>query len=109
MMEMLKDFYLNTGDERVGVIDPNGNIIELPNVSAIPTQAFVVPPELIIKYVIPATATWHTHPGESSVLSGQDYEMISTWKDKIHYIIGNDGVRGYIYDKEKSSIVELGR
>lgn len=107
MKEVLSDFYNPEGAERVGVITTEGKVIELPNISNIPLQSFSVPTELIISHVVPCEATWHTHPGASSVLSGQDYEMIMTWKNKIHYIIGNDGVRCYKYDHDKNSIIEL--
>lgn len=79
-------------NERVGFILKTGEIVEVDNICAEPTEGFDVRGADIIRYTPIAVATWHTHPDEDSNLSAGDFQSFLNWPDLEHYIIGNDGV-----------------
>lgn len=94
-MRHLLEFYADTGPERVGVILHNGVVIEVENKAENPDESFDVDPQVMIEYEDQIKGTFHTHPGASAQLSGEDYQAFSNWRKLIHYIVGNDGVRAY--------------
>lgn len=87
------DFYEDSGPERVGFVLIDDEVIELENISPEPEKGFVVRPEDLVLYEDRIKATWHTHPGESSNLSVDDYEGFMHWPKLKHYVIGNDGIK----------------
>ena len=99
---MLAEKYRSTGPERTGVISCDGVITELKNVCDIPEEGFLISPEDIIEYLLreDTVATWHTHPGETSVLSMGDYGTFTSYPKLQHYIVGKDGVQGYEVDPQ---------
>lgn len=105
-MQVLNDFYSFEGKERVGFI-VGDKITEVRNIASDPEQGFKVSFEDIVKYEDIADATWHTHPSQNSNLSEEDSVLIKNWPDMKHYIIGNDGVSCYQYDREKKAIIWL--
>jgi len=107
--KILLTLYKPTGSERIGFVTKANEIVEVPNVSPNPDEGFMVAPKDIILYseINPSYATWHTHPGASSNLSNEDFVTFKLWKDYVHFIIGNDGVRAYKYDEKRKTIMEL--
>lgn len=107
MIENLKSKYSETGPERVGFI-VNGEVIEVQNTSGKPDEGFLIADAAVLYYTeeVIAEATWHTHPNQSSNLSGKDYPMFRDWPEMDHYIVGNDGVRCYRYDKAKGAVLQ---
>ena len=59
-------------------------------------------PEDIMEHLLDSetVATWHTHPGETSVLSVGDYDTFTSYPQLDHYIVGKDGVQRYEVDPE---------
>ena len=92
----LLQFYAPDGPERVGFVLMNDEIVEVKNVHPNPEHAFDVDANDIIWYEDRVKATWHTHPGSSSNLSGDDYVAFTNWPLVCHYIIGADGLRQYV-------------
>jgi proteasome lid subunit RPN8/RPN11 len=82
--------------ERCGVVTKRGKIIECENIAEDKEKGFEIPPEEMLKYEGKIKATWHTHPQGLANLSEKDYYGFSMWPDLKHYIIGTDGVRGYV-------------
>lgn len=103
---ILKSLYNAEGVERIGFIAGNMDVVEVNNVSSDPIEGYEVSDEDLIKYQ-DAKATWHTHPGVDSNLSGKDYEAFRAWPDMYHFIIGNDGVKAYKYDATKKVVLEV--
>lgn len=100
-MQALLDLYSDEGPERVGFLMPDGEIVEVGNVAADPTQGFDVSGADLMRYAMRATASWHTHPGEPANLSTRDYESFLAWPGLEHFIIGCDGIAHfYIEDGE---------
>lgn len=81
--------------ERVGLVLRDGSVIELPNISTLPEESFLVDPVDLLNHEDEMVATWHTHPRTPATLSGEDYQTFLMWPDLLHIIIGTDGVRGY--------------
>lgn len=102
---VLKQFYTADGPERCGMI-LGTQVIELQNMAGNPEMGFLIGAEDNVKYSDEADATWHTHPGSTANLSGDDYEMFRMWPDMLHFIIGNDGVRCYYFDKDRKAVME---
>lgn len=96
--EELVKFYSNDGPERGGFVLGDGFVVERPNASPDPQGSFCLSAEDLIKHEAFAVATWHTHPGASANLSGDDYIAFRNWSNLKHYIIGNNGVRCYAVD-----------
>lgn len=92
-MEVLREFYSDTGPERVGLILNDGQVIELANTSPTPDEASLIDPMDLIFYEDTAVATWHTHPRQVSNLSVDDFFAFKNWPQLKHYIVGADGVR----------------
>lgn len=94
----LKKLY--KGDnERCGFVLPDGEIVEVENVSPIPTESYDVSGADIARYADSAVATWHTHPETSYNLSDNDYETFMNWPELEHFIVGKNGVgRYYVKD-----------
>lgn len=106
--KLLKQFYSDTGPERVGFIGDKNQIIEVQNVSAEPNNGFLVSPEDTIKCIDRgAWATWHTHPSQDSNLSGEDHRMFLNWPYMTHFIVGADGVKAFSYNESKKAIVNV--
>lgn len=107
LKKVLKQFYAPDGPERVGFIGKKNSIIEVKNVSQKPEDGFLVAPEDTIKCIEKgAWASWHTHPGQDSNLSGEDHKMFMNWPYMTHFIIGSDKVKAYYYDSTKKAILE---
>ncbi len=92
----LSQFYAPSGPERVGFILDSGEIVEVENVSVTSEEGFEVSAENLIRFEAGAVATWHTHPGESSNLSLDDYLGFLNWPDLRHYIVGSDGTKAFV-------------
>lgn len=105
---ILAEFYAVEGNERVGFVKGN-EIVEVGNYAEKPQEGFMISASDIRYFTEdnPYEATWHTHPGQDSNLSGEDYDMFYNWPDLMHFIIGLDGVRLYKYDETKKTVVEI--
>ena len=79
------------GDERCGIITPEGEIIECENRAADPTDRFQLSEEELKR----AAATWHTHPKSSANLSLPDYYFFKSWSEINHFIVSSTEVRCY--------------
>ena len=79
------------------MINSNGEIIELTNQCDIPEEGFILSPEDILEHFlgIGTVASWHTHPGDTNVLSVGDFEAFTNYPDIDHYVIGSNGVQKY--------------
>lgn len=95
-MKSLFRFYNDEGEEACGVVLIDNHIVEVKNVHPEPTKGFEVDPEALVKYDEQMIGTWHTHPGQSSILSQEDLNCFQTWPSLVHYIVGNDGIRKYV-------------
>ncbi len=104
----LLSYYAPTGPERVGFVLER-EIVEVPNVCQNPEEGFAVNPLDVILYTEEqkALATWHTHPGVSSNLSGEDFKTFKAYPQLAHFVVGKDGVRCYKYSTEKKTILEV--
>lgn len=102
--EDLLSFYADQGPERVGFVLKDGTIIEVENTSEKPDESFDVDPQVLIDNEAEMAGTFHTHPGASSQLSGEDYQAFTNWRVD-HYIVGNDGVRKYGVNRHGAVIV----
>lgn len=109
LKKILASLYTPNGAERVGFITKDNHIVEVKNVAKDPTQGFMISAEDIIEYteVKGCWASWHTHPNEDSNLSGEDYLTFKAYPKIIHLIVGNDGVRAFMWNEIKKAIVEV--
>ena len=105
--EKLKPYYFDVGVERTGFILQDGSIVEVRNICDDPEDGFLIADEDVLKYAEQSYGFWHTHPGVTSNLSGDDYTTFAAWRNLIHFIVGKDGVRAYQFDKAKGAVVEL--
>ena len=103
-MQILNEFYADSGPERVGFV-VGSKIVEVRNTSNNPEETFVVSTSDILTYGDIADATWHTHPNQSSNLSDEDYTLMRNYPNMSHFIIGNDGVTEYKYDKKLKAVM----
>lgn len=106
LQNRLKEFYSETGNERVGFILKNNHIREVPNIADDPENAFMLLSEDIQEYLLSgkAVATFHTHPGASANLSVSDYIGFQNYPDVDHYVVGKDGVRKYEVEEDGTII-----
>lgn len=88
----LHKFWAPDGAERCGYITSR-KTVECDNLHSDPVRGFRLSGKELIEKK--AKATWHTHPGNTSVLSHDDYVGFSQWPDLTHHIVGQDGVRSY--------------
>lgn len=109
LKEALTPLYSRNGNERCGFVLGDGTIIEVQNVCSNPAEGFDISAEDIILYTEEhgATCTWHTHPNQSSNLSGEDYIMFNAWPNLKHMIVGSDGVKGYQYNLSLKALLEV--
>ena len=96
-LKQLEEFW-NPNVERCGLILDSGEIIEVPNRAADPTQDFSFPLSYFQEHPNTA-AVWHTHPNGNPNLSVPDYQTFLKHPSLFHYIVGNGKVWGY-YVKE---------
>lgn len=82
-------------EERCGLILKDDTIVELENIHPNPEQGFEIDSSEVLRYLEQMKATWHTHPNQSSILSGEDHLCFSHWADLQHHIIGKDGISTY--------------
>jgi proteasome lid subunit RPN8/RPN11 len=99
LITCLSDKYTEDGPERVGFILTSGEVIETENVSKTPKDSFEVDFERHLDIIDNIKASWHTHPGESSKLSNADSSGFRSFPEWSHYIVGQDGLREYIFNK----------
>lgn len=104
--KIVSRFYAESGFERVGFILPN-RVVEVPNYCPTPEAGFIISPDDILTFSEKAWATWHTHPGSPSNLSGDDFNMFREWPDLCHFIAGKDQVRCYKYDQSRDALMEI--
>ena len=78
--------------ERVGVILPSLDIVEVQNLADDPTDNFRIKEEDLKG----AVATWHTHPSGHPNLSISDYYFFRHWSDLAHFILGSTKSRCYV-------------
>ncbi len=97
LIPTLKD-KLTEGPERVGFILANGDVVEVENVCSEPMNGFEVSGEDLIKHQ-DAIGSWHTHPGQNSNLSTNDWYGFRSWSEWTHFIVGTDGVQSYRVDE----------
>lgn len=75
--------------ERCGFISKKGDVIEVTNIAADPTEQFKIDPGLVVKYVDQGVvATWHTHYKGDPNLSGEDMACFLSWPSLDHYVVG---------------------
>lgn len=95
----LNEKYNPQGLERLGFILEDETLVELTNAHSEPEQGASFSSQDLHKYCFSGKfkviATWHTHPGETSNLSGEDYSAFQAYPKIKHYIIGSDGVSRY--------------
>lgn len=107
LRKLLAKLYAPEGVERCGFITQT-SLVEVPNAHPDPVNGFDISTEHIIQYSDCAIATWHTHPGSPSNLSGDDYICFSNqWPGLLHFISGSDGVRCYKYDHDRAALMEV--
>ncbi len=106
LLEVLLRFYAEAGPERVGFVLEH-QIIEIQNMSQAPESSFMISANDRHQYDSQIRATWHTHPNQSCNLSGEDYESFMDWPEVYHFIIGNDGVKCYVWDDKLNAMVEV--
>jgi proteasome lid subunit RPN8/RPN11 len=82
--------------ERVGLILKDGQVIELPNVSAEPEKSFLVLADDIMPYLNDAEATFHTHPNGGAEPSAEDMLGFQMWPDLSHWIVAPEGTARFI-------------
>ena len=85
---------MNKG-KRCGFLLPGGIVIEVPNMAEDKFNSFVMADNDVIAWEAKAFASWHTHPGTTSNLSGEDYVASSGYPALKHIIIGSDGITCY--------------
>lgn len=108
--QALRFLYAKEGPERCGFIHKDkNNVIEVKNIAPDAEYGFIIAAEAIIENTDEdrSWATWHTHPGATANLSGDDYETFTVWEELVHFIVGSDGVRAYQYDPIKQSVMEI--
>lgn len=98
--------FLDSENERVGLLLCDGQLVELTNICSEPTEGFEVRGDELLPYLPKAVATWHTHPGESSNLSHGDYSTFLNYPDLRHHIVGTDGVSTYEVKNGKVIVAE---
>lgn len=91
----------NNETERVGLVLKSGEIIEMQNHCADPSNGFETDGLDFLKYDGDILATWHTHPNANSNLSQGDKQSFLNWPDLDHYIVGMDGVSRYFIENGK--------
>lgn len=105
-MKSLFDRYEDEAkEERCGLILVQGIVIECKNIHPEPEKGFEIDPEVVLKHLDELSGTWHTHPQQSSTLSGEDHTCFTQWPDLDHYIIGEDGVR--IYQIMEGAVIDV--
>jgi hypothetical protein len=92
--------YLSGENERCGFILASGEIVECTNICPDPAQGFEVGDFDLDRYIDDAVATWHTHPGDTRLLSVGDYETYRGMPDLMHFIVGTDGLAAYVVDRD---------
>lgn len=102
LLSKLKDKYNPDGNERIGFVLEDETIVELENAHSDPLGGASLKSGDLFKYLFSGEfkviATWHTHPSETSNLSGEDYATFLAYPDIKHYIIGSDGVSEYFVE-----------
>lgn len=107
LRQLLTKLYTPDGRERCGFITKSA-LIEVVNAHPDPENGIDISPADIVAHADSAVATWHTHPGAPSNLSGDDYLCFTLqWPDLLHFIVGADGVRCYKYDENKAALMEV--
>lgn len=91
--------FLTPGNERVGFILTDGEVVEVQNICPEPDQGFEVRGEDLVLYEDRIAATWHTHPGQDSNLSVNDHQGFIENPGFVHFIVGEDGVSEYYVEK----------
>lgn len=77
-------------DERCGIVLKSGEVIEVANLAEDKTDSYIMDPTAIAPLLAAdeVAGTWHTHPGGSPNLSGEDYSGFLDYPDLEHTIIG---------------------
>lgn len=88
------------------MIKSYGTVLELDNECDVPEEGFILSAEDILDHVLAedTVATWHTHPGATSVLSMGDADAFTNYPHLIHYVVGEDGVQAYKVDADGAVI-----
>lgn len=95
-LDLLLQGMLTGEHERGGLILDDLSLHELVNISEEPSEGASLSIHVDDLPLLPRTiGTWHTHPDASSNLSVGDSQTFVQWPDKIHAIVGKDGVRWY--------------
>lgn len=82
-------------EERCGVVLRSGKVLQCENTHPEPAKGFRINAVELLKHEDDLVGTWHTHPGQTAVLSEEDYFGFRQWPDLTHYIVGTNGVRAY--------------
>lgn len=93
--------------EKCGLI-VKGKILELTNIHEKPETGFRMDPQQLVEHVGEATATWHTHPKSTPVLSEEDYAGFTQWPELVHHIVGvrNGNVEVETYQVKNKLVVK---
>jgi proteasome lid subunit RPN8/RPN11 len=68
----------------------DGECVELKNIAETPGNSYEIDTAEVLPYLTAGrvAGTWHTHPGTSPQLSGEDYAGFLGWPELKHHIIG---------------------
>lgn len=106
-MKNLFDYYeAEATEERCGLILKGDIIKEFPNIHPEPTKGFEIDPQEIMDHLDEMIGTWHTHPQQTSVFSGEDHICFTQWPSLTHYVIGSDGIR--VYKITEGAVLDAG-
>lgn len=94
LLKLVADQLEHGMPELCGVIMPDGDFVEVPNIHAEPALGFHMEPRTFLGLLgLGAVATWHTHPGKDPNLSDEDLVGFQQWPNLEHHIVGiRDGV-----------------
>lgn len=103
-VDLLKNKYQDKGNERVGFITKEGEMVEVDNIHPEPENFFEVSLEDLEENIANSKAIWHTQPGRTSQLSYEDYLGFLNFPEHLHIVIGYDGYR--VYKVEDGSVLK---
>lgn len=93
--------YWSPEAERCGFVLKDGTIVEVPNISETPTEAYLVHVDDLSRYLDEIVATWHSHNTGTGNLSVADYQNFLNWPDWRHYIVEEGRVWSFYVEGEK--------
>jgi len=100
LKQHLSHVYSDVGPERCGVILDDGTLVEVQNVFTNPEVGFEISVDDMLRFETSLVATFHTHPGQDSNLSNDDFVGFQSWPNLKHIVVGNDGLSVYAVTTE---------